>query len=260
MRKINKLVIFEVKRMIASKLTLVYSVIYLISFIISALFFKSLGSEGSVLTVGNAQSFPIQHLQASFFFTGIFVAIYVSRISSQNRTNGVIKIPLTRSVSRKEYFVSRVCSIFLFCLFITFIMIILSYIVGMFYFGWGDQLVFHSFIANGLIGILVTFLSGAVFAFAYFGFGLIGLVISMYYDRIIESATIMGIFLMVGQYFELLPKIRQFTIFHQMLFFHMDIFNKPLLYNVKSFLIIVVYCVIFSYVGYKIFQKKDLFV
>lgn len=260
MKKINKLLIFETKRMIFSKMTVVYSAIYLVSFVISALFFKEMGSEGSVLTVGNAQSFPIQHLQASFFFTGIFIAIYVSKISSQDRIKGMIKIPLTRSVSRLEYYLSRVLSIFLFCLFITFIMIALSYLVGMFFFGWGDQLVFHSFTSNGLMGVLITFLCGLAFAFAYFGFGLISLVISMYSDRAIENATIMGILLMIGQYFELLPSIKQFTIFHQMLFFHMDIFDKTLLYNIFSFLVIVVYCIIFGFVGYKIFRKKDLFV
>ncbi|ASA20031.1 ABC transporter permease subunit [Paenibacillus donghaensis] len=260
MKKAGSLIGFEVKRMLLSKTTATYTGIYFISFNISAIFFRMMGSDGSVLTIGNAQSFPIQHLQASFLFTGIFVAIYVGQIITQERTQGTIKLPLTRSISRLEYFMSRVVSIFFFSVFITLLMIVLSYMVGMLFFGWGDNMVFFSLTSGGLQGILITLLSGLAFAFSYFAFGMIAMVISMFTSRISVNATIMGILLMVGQYFEVLPSVKQFAVFHQMLFFHIDIFEKPFDYNVISFLVLVVYCVICSIIGYRIFRKKDLYV
>lgn len=260
MRKAGILIGFEIKRMLFSKTTAIYTGIYFISFIISAIFFKMMGSDGSVLTIANAQSFPIQHLQASFLFTGIFVAIYVSQIISEERTQGTIKLILTRSLSRLEYFMSKVISIFLFSVFITLLMIVLSYVVGMLFFGWGDTLIFFSVKSEGFQGIVITMLSGLAFAFSYFAFGMIAIVVSMFSSRVSVNATMMGTLLMVGQYFEVLPAVKQFAIFHQMLFFHIYIFEKSFAYNTISFFVLIAYSVIFGIFGYQIFRKKDLYV
>ncbi len=261
MKKVGSLVGFEVKRMLLSKTTAIYAGIYLISFIISAIFFRMTGSDDlTILTIGNAQSFPTQHLQASFLFTGIFMAIYVRQIITQERTQGTVKLSLTRAVSRLEYFISRAVSVFLFSVFITLLMIVLSYVFGMLFFGWGDEMVFFSLSSGGLQGIFITLLSGLAFAFSYFAFGMIAMVISMYSNRVSENAMIMGILLIVGQYSEVLPSVKQFSIFHQMLFFHINIFEKPFDYNVISFFVLLAYCLIFGIIGYRVFRKKDLYV
>jgi|GEM_PF-3564415 len=260
MKKIGSIVEFEVKRMLLSKTTAIYTIIYFVSFIISVIFFKLYGNDGSVLTIGNAQSFPIQHLQASFLFTGIFMAVYVAQIVVEERSDGTIKVLLLRPVSRLAYYISKVLAIFLFSILLTLIMIALSYIVGMLFFGWGDQMVFNSFTSSGMQGVLITLLCGLAFAFTYFTFGLIAMVISMFTNKLLESVIIMGVLLMVGQYFEILPSIKQFTVFHQMLFFHIDIFEKPFAYNITSFLVLSIYCVVFGMVGFSVFRRKDLYV
>lgn len=260
MRKAGILIGFEIKRMLFSKTTAIYTGIYFINFIISAIFFRIMGSEWTVLTIGNAQSFPIQHLQASFLFTGIFVAIYAGQIISQDRSQGTIKLILTRSISRLEYFMSKVICIFLFTVFITLLMIVLSYVVGMLFFGWGDVMIFFSVKSEGLQGILITMLSGLAFAFSYFAFGMIAATVSMLTSKVSVNAAIMGILLMAGQYFEVLPSVKQFAVFHQMLFFHINIFEKSFVYNTVSFLVLMAYSVIFGMLGYRIFRKKDLYV
>lgn len=260
MKNILTIVLFETKQLVLSKMILSFSIIYLINYVISAVFFKISGSELTTLTAGNAQSFPIQHLQFSFFFTGTFLAIYASKISSQDRSEGLIKMTLTRSVSRLEYFISRVLAILLFCLFITFVMISLSYLVGMIFLGWGNELVFHSIEVSGISGVFITFICGLAFAFSYFGFGLFALIVSLFFNRVAETTVLMAIVLMAGEYLELLPNIQQFVLFHQMVFFHIDIFHKSLLYNLFSVIILLLYCLVFSVVGYLIFRKKDLYV
>lgn len=260
MRRIGVLVQFEIKKMLFSQSTAIYTGIYLINFIISAIFFNIMGSDGTVLTAGNAQSFPIQHLQASFLFTGIFVAIYVGQIISQERAQGTLKLILTRATSRLEYFISKVVSIFLFSVFITLLMIALGYGVGMLFFGWGDTLSFFSVTTSGLPGVGLTLLSGLAFAFSYFAFGMIAMVMSMLSSQFLINTTMIGITLMMGQYFELLPSIKQYTIFHQMLFFHISIFEQPFAYNLLSFFILLAYCAICVLLGYQLLRKKDLYV
>lgn len=239
---------------------MIYAVIYLISFIISAVFFKLYGSEYTVLTVGNAQSFPIQHLQASFLFTGVFLAIYAAQIIVEERSRGTIKLLLLRPVSRTAYYISRVVSIFLFSVLLTLMMIILSYAVGLLFLGWGDQMIWGSLTSSGIHGVLLTLLCGLAFAFSYFAFGIIAMAVSMFTSKLMESAIIMAILLMAGQYFELFPSIKQFAVFHQMLFFHIDIFEKSFAYNAVNILVLATYYVIFGIIGYLAFRKKDLYV
>jgi len=260
MKKIGSIVAFETKRMLLSKTTAIYAGLYLINFIISAIFFKLYGSEYTVLTVGNAQSFPVWHLQASFLYTGIFLAIYVAQIIVQERNRGTIKLLLLRPVSRPTYYISRVVSIFLFSVLLTLMMIVLSYVVGLLFFGWGEQMIWGSLTSSGIQGVLLTLLCGLAFAFSYFAFGMVAMLVSMFTSKLLESAIIMGILLMAGQYFELLSSIKQFAVFHQMLFFHMDIFEKPFAYNVTSILVLTAYCVVCGIIGYLAFRKKDLYV
>lgn len=260
MKNIGYLAVFELTKMLRSKSILIYAMLYFMNYIISAIFFRLYGSEGTVLTVGNAQSFPIQHLQASYLYTGVFIAIYVAQIVTAERTQGTIKLILLRTVSRTEYFISRIISILFFSLFITLMMIILSYIVGMIFFGWGNEMVFHSLTAAGLNGIAITLLSGLAFSFVYFVFGLIALVVSMFTSKLLESAIIMGVVLMAGQCFELFLKIKKFSIFHQMYFFSSDILEKSFSYNTMNLAILSVYLLFFGIFGYLIFRRKDLYV
>lgn len=260
MKNICNLTLFEMKKMIRSKSTLIYFLFYFINYIISGIFFNLYGDEGSVLTVGNAQSFPIQHLPASYLFTGIFIAIYVAQIVTQERSQGTIKLILLRAVSRIEYFVSRVISILLFSIFMVLVMISLSYITGMIFFGWGDKMVFNSISASGIQGIFITMKSGLSYAFVYFIFGLISLLISMFTSKLLESVLIMGVMLMTGQYFELLPEIKNFTIFHHIYFFGSDILENTTRQNLTNIAILSVYLLIFIFSGYLVFRKKDLHV
>lgn len=158
-----------------------------------------MGNNGSVLTLGNAQTFPIQHLQASFLFTGTFLAIYIGQMISQDRSQGTIKLILTRSVSRLEYYMGKVLAVWLLSLWLTLLMIALGYVIGLLFFGWGDSLVFFSVQSGGWEGFAVTMLTGLAFAFSYFAFGMIAIVVAMLADKVLETAVLLGILLMAGQ-------------------------------------------------------------
>ncbi|EIT87949.1 hypothetical protein A200_05202 [Parascardovia denticolens IPLA 20019] len=258
MKKIRTLLAFECRRMLTSTSTLIYAIIYFISYIISAIFFKLYGSDGSVLTVASAQSFPIQHLQAGILFTGTFVAIYVAQITRQERTQGTIKLILLRPVSRSQYYISRILSIASFSMLLTLIQITVGYLVGMLFFGWHGSLVFGGMTSSGLTGIGLTFLSGAAFSFAYFAFGLLMLLLSEFLPRLIDCAVTGMIILLVGQYAEVVPCLRQYVLVHQMLFFHQDIFGMNAVYNLRSAAVILAYSLICGFIGYHVFRNEDL--
>ena len=249
MKKIRTLLAFECRRMLTSTSTLIYAIIYFISYIISAIFFKLYGSDGSVLTVASAQSFPIQHLQAGILFTGTFVAIYVAQITRQERTQGTIKLILLRPVSRSQYYISRILSIASFSMLLTLIQITV---------GWHGSLVFGGMTSSGLTGIGLTFLSGAAFSFAYFAFGLLMLLLSEFLPRLIDCAVTGMIILLVGQYAEVVPSLRQYVLVHQMLFFHQDIFGMNAVYNLRSAAVILAYSLICGFIGYHVFRNEDL--
>ena len=258
MKKIRALLAFEGRRMLTSKSTLIYVIIYFISYIISVIFFQLYGSDGSVLTEASAQSFPIQHLQAGILFTGTFIAIYVAQITRQERTQGTIKLILLRPVSRLQYYISRILSIAFFSMLLTLIQIAVGYLVGMLFFGWHGTLVFGGMVTSGLTGVGITFLSGIAFAFAYFAFGMLMMLLSGFLPRLIDCAAAGIVILLIGQYAEVLPSLRQYVLVHQMLFFHQDIFEMSAVYNLRSATVILAYCLACSFAGYYVFRHEDL--
>lgn len=259
MKNIWTLTLFELKRTLTSKMLMIYTLIFIANYVLTAVTFNVYGADMTVIT-GQAQSFSVEMLQSSLTLTAVFVGIYVGQVLIQERNSGTIKFVLLRSVSRLQYYITRILSIFLFSLLLTAIMIVIGYVVGILFFGWGDTFVFYSVVTSGWHGIGITLLSGLAFAFAYFIFGLIALWLSQFIQRISTLAMIMGMSTLIGQYVVIYPQIKQYVIFQHLLFFHIDLFEKPFLYNVTSFSVLVVYLLVIGISGYYLFKKQDLYV
>jgi ABC-2 type transport system permease protein len=258
MRNILTLLRFETKRLLKSKISFLYAAIYGICFLISAYFYSLYGSEASVLITPNGQSFAIQHLQASFLFTGVFVAIFASSLILQERTNGTIKYILTRPVTRGEFFVSRVLSLTVFVIFISFMMIVIGYIVGIACFGWGDYMEFANLRYPPIEGVFQTLKAALAFSYAYLGYGMMALVVSMFMDQMTTSVTVMTLLIMVGQYAEVLPTLKIGVIMHQMLFYHIDLFQASQAVVILNGFVIGLYIVVFFSLGWVTFRQQNL--
>lgn len=258
MRNILTLLKFETMRLLTSKLSLLYAAIYGLSFLISAYFYSVYGSEGSVLVTSNGQSFAIQHLQASFLFTGVFVAIYASSLILQERTKGTIKNILTRPVTRGVFFVARALSLTVFVIFISFMMIVIGYIVGIACFGWGDYMEFATLRYPPIEGVFQTLKAALAFSYAYLGYGMMALVVSMFMDQMISSVTVMTLLIMVGQYAEVLPNLKAGVIMHQMLFYHIDLFQESQAVIIWNGFVIGLYIIVFFILGLVTFRQQNL--
>lgn len=259
MKNIWALTSFEFKRTLTSKMPLVYTLIYAAMYVLTGVIFKVYGA-GKTVVAGYGQSFPVEMLQAGITFTAVFIAIYVGEILIQERNNGTIKFVLLRSVSRFQYYISRIISIFLFSLLLTTIIILIGYVVGLLFFDWGDTFVFYSVTTSGWQGIRVTVLAGLAFAFAYFIFGLIALLVSQFIQRIATLAMLMGLSTLVGQYIVIYDQIKQYVIYEHLLFFHINLFEKSISYSVTSFGVLVGYLIVLGTAGYFLFKKQDLYV
>ncbi|ELP1222603.1 hypothetical protein R1S95_001416 [Listeria monocytogenes] len=258
MKNIAILMSFEIKKVFTSKLLGLYGLFIFSVELIAAIFYKVAGPDMTVITTANAQSIPIQMLQASLTFTALFIALYVGDLYVQDRNNGTIKLVLLRSVTRFQYFITRIFSIFIFTVTLTLITILAGYLVAMPFFGWGESFEFYGVVADGWTGILYTFLGGLAFSYAYFAFGIVTLFISLYIDRVSTLAMIIAGSTIVGQYAVTLPTIKQYIIFQQLLFFHIDCFTQSLTYNLVSLTVISTYILLFGTVGYMLFNKLDL--
>ncbi|GIN73388.1 hypothetical protein J14TS2_38630 [Bacillus sp. J14TS2] len=259
MKNIWRLTSFEFKRTLTSKMLLVYTLIFIAMYVLTGILFRVYGADSTVVA-GYGQSFSVEMLQASITFTAVFIAIYVGEVLIQERNNGTIKFVLLRSVSRFQYYISRILSILLFSLLLTFIMIMIGYVVGILFFGWGDTFVFYSVITSGWRGVGVTLIAGLAFAFAYFIFGLIALLLSQFIQRISTLAMLMGMSTLIGQYIVVYPQIKQYVIYEHLLFFHIDLFERSFSYNIMSFSVLVVYLLVLGTAGYYLFKKQDLYV
>lgn len=258
MTNFSTLMSFEIKKLFTSKLLWIYTGFILSMELITAIFYIVDGPDMTVITTANAQSMPLQMLQASLTFTALFIALYVGEVYVQDRNNGTIKLILLRSVSRFQYFITRLVSILIFSLVLTSITILAGYLIAMALFGWGESFEFYGIITSGWSGVLYTLLGGLAFAFAYFAFGVIALVISLYVERVAMLALIMAGSTLIGQYILLFPTIKQYVIFQQLLFFHIDWFTQPLSYSLVNLVIILFYVLVFGTVGCILFNRLDL--
>ncbi|MHC5229128.1 ABC transporter permease [Enterococcus sp. LJL99] len=260
MKTIGYLTIFELRKAFNAKSLWIFALIYSVNFLLSALFFKLYGSEGTVLTVGNAQSFPIQHLQGNYLVGGLFMAIYVGQLIIQERTQGTMKLILLRAVSRRHYFISRILSIVVFSLLLFLIMLTLAYVIGWLAFGWGEELVFHEVTATGVSGVKLTLICGFAYSVAYFVFGIVSLVVSLVASKLLETVLIMGVTLIAGESLELFPAINQFSLTHQLYFFGTDFLEKSKTIWLQNMGILGVYLLIFGLIGYLVFRRQDLMI
>ncbi|CEI83548.1 MULTISPECIES: ABC transporter permease subunit [Oceanobacillus] len=259
MKNIWTLTSFEFKRTLTSKMLLVYTLIFTAMYVLTGILFHVYGADSTVVA-GYGQSFPVEMLQSSLTFTAVFIAIYVGEVLIQERNNGTIKFVLLRSVSRFQYYLSRILSILLFSLLLTSIMLFIGYVVGISFFGWGDTFVFYSVVTSGWHGVGVTLLAGLAFGFAYFIFGLIALLLSQFIQRISTLAMLMGISTLVGQYIIIYDQVKQYAIYEHLLFFHINLFEKSFSYSVTSFGVLIAYLLVIGTAGYYLFKKQDLYV
>lgn len=258
MRNICTLLSFEIKKLFTSKLLWLYVAFISTTQLITGILYHIAGPDMTVITTANAQSIPIQMLQSSITFTALFIALYIGEIYIQDRNNGTIKLVLLRNVSRLQYFITRIISILVFSFILTMITILAGYLIAIPFFGWGETFEFYGFLSNGWTGVWYTFVGGLAFTFAYFAFGVISLVIALYVDRVSMFAMIIAGSTLIGQYIVTIPSIKQYVIFQQLLFFHIDWFTQPLSYNLVSLIVLSAYVAVFAAIGYHLFRKLDL--
>ncbi|KAF1301436.1 ABC transporter permease [Candidatus Enterococcus willemsii] len=258
MRNMLSLLLFELKRLVRSRLLWLYGGFSVLVELITIFIYYTYGADTTVILTPNAQSIPIQMLQASLTFSALFVGLYVGDVYIQDRNNGTIKLVLLRSVSRLQYFMTRIIGIFMFSLLMTIISLLAGYLIGVIFFGWGDYFEFYDVVASGAQGVLYTLLGGVAFSFAYFVFGILALLLALFTERVSMLAMIAAGSTLIGQYVLLFPSVKQFTIFQQLLFFHIDWFTQSMSHNLINLAVLVGHLIVASGVGYFLFKKLDL--
>ncbi len=107
-------------------------------------------------------------------------------------------------------------------------------------------------------GVFQTLKAALAFSYAYLGYGMMALVVSMFMDQMISSVTVMTLLIMVGQYAEVLPNLKAGVIMHQMLFYHIDLFQESQAVIIWNGFVIGLYIIVFFILGLVTFRQQNL--
>jgi ABC-type transport system involved in multi-copper enzyme maturation permease subunit len=168
----------------------------------------------------SGQSFPMMMLPGLAQLIIIFMAILLADIISDEYKNGTLKLSLLRQVSRADLLISKIVAMFItVAVFLGFTMIV-SYIAGTLFFGWGDKTVINNETFETGKGLILTFQSYLITLFPYLGFGMLIVFISVLLTSMGATIGISLGTMIVLSIVELIEQVKDYSIYHQMNYFY----------------------------------------
>lgn len=220
----------------------------------------------------NGQTYPLHMLQGIDIITIIFIISLLADIVTDEYKNGTIKLSLLRPVSRTKLLISKlVCLLFgLFFLYI-FTMVI-SYVLGSFFWGFGDQFEFsgirytplgemvnYTCSFSSFEGILFTICSYLLSLIPYFIFGILVLFISLFFSSMGATICIsLGVWLSMTLISQQIIQVRPYMLSSYFTFYLEFASNINIMQVILGFSIMFFYCIAFFLGGLLVFRKKDI--
>jgi ABC-2 type transport system permease protein len=213
---------------------------------------------GNMLASFNGQSFPVLMLQGMGQFVIIFMAILLADIISDEYKNGTLKLSLLRPVTRVELLFSKIISLLVSLIVLLGFILIVSYIIGTLFCGWGDKTVVNGVNFTTAAGIILTLKAYLITILPYFAFGMIIVFTSILFTSM--GATIgvsLGVMIVLG-ILENIKQVHNYSILHQFNIysnFVKDFKWSNMLIGIAN---VAVYLVVFYIGSMLVLKKKDI--
>lgn len=210
----------------------------------------------------NGQSFPSALLDgATNIIFPIFVIILIASLITEEYSDGSLKLPLLRQISRSQLLKGKLASLTMILALFLLILMLFGYIFGTVFLGWGSKFL--------IMGKTISSYQGLLFTLSTYIFSLVSLVffgmIMLFFAVVLDnSGSVVGIgagilfmLLVIEQMF---PEVSPYLISHYFNTYELFISGMNIKKIAIGYLIVSIYCIGFYTLGVFIFKKKDLLI
>lgn len=258
--KMIRIVKNELYKLFARKKIFTFGiVIFVISLLILG---ESLLTNSKMPGVSTGQAFSIILLggMASFVFP-IMIVLLVTSLVTDEYMDGSLKLVLVRPVKRNEYLLGKVYAYLIIIAVFLFILLILGYIVGTIFFGWGDTLMIKGEEISSAKGIFLVIIVYALSLIPYFSFGMVIMFFAVLLDN--SGSTVgIGSSLLIATFIiqQLVPDASPYLISSYFNTFYVVTSGMDAITIFLRFLLILSYGIIFYNLSQAVFKRKDILI
>jgi ABC-2 type transport system permease protein len=220
----------------------------------------------------NGQTMPLMMLSGISTIIVIFITILLADIVTDEYKNGTLKLSLLAPISRSKLLVSKVVGLLFGTLILLVFTMIISYLLGTVFFGWGDKFILNGFNYNtngDLVkqtmtfsvskGILFTIFSYIIQVLPYMAFGMIVLFLSLLFSNMGATiGTSLGVWFAFTILDQISKDVKLYTITSYFSFYSKFIDKIDFEATLIDLSVIIVYIVIFYVLSLILFRKKDI--
>lgn len=247
----------EVIKIFAGKKIYVISVIIILANLLA--WMESL--VGTIDILINGQNISLHMLGTIMnIIMPIFMIILVGDMFTAEYVNGTLKLPLLHPVSRMKLITAKAIALIIPVFVLTIFSIIISYLLGSIYFGWGDIFIFEDVEYSTIAGIILTINSYLISIIPVYTFSLVLMFLSMFFNSTGAFAgASFGLIILLSFFGEVINALKPYLIIHyfndlfRIVFFEGDPVNIAI-----AFVVIPVYGLCSYLLSIYLFRKKDL--
>ncbi len=211
----------------------------------------------------NGQLFPIHTLNGVNTVIVIFIIILLADIITDEYKNGTLKLSLLGPITRAQLLISKVIGLYISIFALHIFTMIISYIFGTIFWGWGDTLILNGFNTScsltPLNGIFYTIGSYLFSTIPFLVFGIIVILIALLYSNIGATiGTCLGIYFALGLVGQLIEKSKPYLINTYFTFYTEFATASNIKHIISGILCILIYGIVFFSSSLLIFKRKDI--
>ncbi|MBB3128676.1 ABC-type transport system involved in multi-copper enzyme maturation permease subunit [Paenibacillus rhizosphaerae] len=258
-----KLLQNELYKLFKTKKLYIFLLILVVMRIMAVYLYKAGTEFQTVIEVANAQSLPIAMKYDAVQFLVIFMGIYIADILTDEFKTGTVKLTLLRPIGRAQLLNSKFAAMAAFAVLLNLFLVLATYIVGLFAFGWGDSTVYHGVTYSVGDGLLLTAKVYAASFLPIIAFGMICIFVAAASKNMVTVVAVTFILFIVGEFLSALsviPSVIRTCLIVNQLFFFSDYFVKNN-HHFEITLSVVVnlsYITVFYLLTLVVFRKKDV--
>jgi ABC-2 type transport system permease protein len=213
------------------------------------------------INIFNGQTYPLNFLGlVTSWIMPIFMIILCADMVTEEYLNGTLALSLAHPVSRTSLMTAKAISLLVIMTFLLLSTLLIAYVIGTLFFGWGNSFMIQGTTFSTFNGILLNIGLYGISALPLIAFGMVVMFISLQFNSgSVVTGVSIGLMLILTLGAEMVPRLQPFIIttyfntFSYSLLFFRDLPNILMGVNM-----IVLYGIGFYLASILVFKKRDL--
>lgn len=249
----------ELYKLFKTKKPYIFALVILAVIVLNLYGYQPGGSEMTVWTFYYGQSVPMGLTDILSQLMVIFIPIFIGDSITHEYREGTLKLSLLRPITRGQAFKAKILSLFVFISMMVLFFIIVSYAAGAYFLGWGNGTEYAELIYAPIQGVLLTLESYALLILPYMAYGLLVTFIAVLSSSMSLTVIVSLVIITIGFNLNVIEAIAPYSLAYHVAYFH-EYFVLPhgWLAILQSTGIVLIYLVVFYWLSFNTFKKKEI--